>query len=80
MVHYLLVKMTSHIASYYANQKDHPSHNDEFKQLCPNWYSGISYAYHLGIFWLDFPINKIKFMIVNVIELWKNLLHDMPKD
>jgi hypothetical protein len=50
MVHYVLVKMTNQIVSYYANKQDHTSHNGKSKLTCPNWQGDIFYTCHFGYF------------------------------
>jgi len=62
--------MTSHIASYYANQKDHPSPKNEFKSTLSKstwWYFlRLSFGYFvIGFSNFLFFI----FMVMDVIEL-----------
>jgi hypothetical protein len=76
MVHYLLVKMTRHIASYYANQKDHPSHNNEFKSTLSKltWWYFLRLSF--GHFVIGFSNKKtFVFMVVELLNYEK--IYDM---
>jgi hypothetical protein len=67
----MLIKMISQIVSYFANQKDHPSHNSGFKLTCRDWQSGLLTPIILS-FLIEFFNKKIYFYnIVQLKHSWK---------
>jgi hypothetical protein len=75
MVHYVLVKITNQVVSYYACKQAHTNHNDKSKITCPNWQGSIFYTYHFGFFLIKKYIfcssecNTLRIFEIKIYEL-----------